>query len=129
MNPPVDLKDHASALRGLETDTQIFDILGNLRRRTIVRYMGLLETTVAVSMTELARVCAAVERKLPVNQIDHSAYRHAYQSIRSRDIPRLESAAVLERESRDTIYRGETFGRFEQILSEIEPVFRGEQPT
>ncbi len=124
MNPPVDLQAHASALCGLTTDTQPFDILGNLRRRTIVRYMGLLGATDAVSTTELARVCAAVERQLPVSQIDHSAYRHAYQSLRSRDIPRLESAAVLDRESRDTIYRGESFDRFEGTLTAIEPVFR-----
>lgn len=115
-----DLTPHTDPLRALPDDEGIFDPLMNLRRRTIIRYMGQLPSNAAVETAELARVCAAVERDLPLHKVNHRTYRHAYQAVRQRDIPRLSEADILEKHDRDTITRGERFPEFTELLAAID---------
>lgn len=115
-----DLTPHTEPLRALPDDEEVFDPLMNLRRRTIIRYMGHLSSDAAVETSELARVCAAVERDLPLHKVNHRTYRHAYQAVRQRDIPRLTDAGILDRHDRDTITRGERFSEFTELLEAID---------
>ncbi|MFC6962172.1 DUF7344 domain-containing protein [Halocatena marina] len=115
-----DLSTHTEPLRALPDDEEIFDPLMNLRRRTIIRYMSHLPPDAAVETAELARVCAAVERDLPLHKVNHRTYRHAYQAVRQRDIQRLADAEILDRHDRDTITRGERFAYFIELLDAID---------
>lgn len=115
-----DLTSHTEPLRALPDDDEVFDPLMNLRRRTIIRYMGQLPPDAAVETAELARVCAAVERDLPLHKVNHRTYRHAYQAVRQRDIPRLSDADILHKHDRDTITRGERFPVFTELLETID---------
>lgn len=114
------LTPHTEPLRALPDDEEIFDPLMNLRRRTIIRYMGQLSTDAAVETSELARVCAAVERDLPLHKVNHRTYRHAYQAVRQRDVPCLAEAGILVKHDRDTITRGERFPEFIELLEAID---------
>lgn len=107
-------------LQALPDDTAVFESIINLRRRTMVRYMGRLSPDAVVETSELARVCAAVERDLPLHKVNHQTYRHAYQAVYQRDIPHLADANVIERHDRDAITRGERFLRFIRLLDAMD---------
>ncbi|RRJ29852.1 DUF7344 domain-containing protein [Halocatena pleomorpha] len=111
---------HTESLRSLSDDTVVFESIINLRRRTIIRYMGHLPADAAVETSELARVCAAVEQDLPLYKVNHQTYRHAYQAVRQRDIPHLATEEVLERYDRDTITRGKRFPVFIELLDAMD---------
>lgn len=90
----------------------------------MIRYMGQLPPDAAAETSELARVCAAVERDLPIYKVNHQTYRHAYQSIHRRDIPHLAEENVLTRHDRDTITRGEEFPTFIELLDTMDREMR-----
>lgn len=115
-----DLIAHTESLRTLSDDTAVFESIINLRRRTMIRYMGRLSPDAVVETSELARVCAAVERDLPLHKVNHQTYRHAYQAVRQRDIPHLADANILERHDRDTITRGKRFSCFIELLDAMD---------
>lgn len=115
-----DLTDDTESLRQLPDDTELFESIINLRRRTILRYMGRLPADAAVETSELARVCAAVERDLPLHKVNHQTYRQAYQAVQNRDIPHLVDADVLDKHDRDTITRGQRFPRHIEILDAMD---------
>ncbi len=115
-----DLTAPTESLRTLPDDTAVFESITNLRRRTIIRYMGRLPSEAVVETSELARVCAAVERDLPLHKVNHQTYRHAYQAVRQRDVPHLADANVLDRHDRDTITRGERFSGFIELLDAMD---------
>lgn len=114
-------------LRRLSDDTGLFESIINLRRRTMIRYMGLLPPDAVVETSELARVCAAVERDLPLHKVNHQTYRQAYQSVQSRDIPKLVDANILDKHDRDTITRGNGFSTHIKLLDAMDACLDGEQ--
>lgn len=120
MTSDSDLTAPAEPLRALPDDTEVFESIINLRRRTMLRYMGRLPPNAVVETSELARVCAAVERDLPLHKVNHQSYRHAYQAVRQRDIPHLADANIIERHDRDTITRGEQFSDFIKLLDAMD---------
>lgn len=115
-----DLRTHTDSLRTLPDDTGVFESIINLRRRTMIRYMGQLPPDAVVETAELARVCAAVERDLPLHKVNHQTYRHAYQAVRRRDIPHLADENILTRHDRDTITRGDEFSIFIELLDAMD---------
>jgi hypothetical protein len=115
-----DLALHVESLLSLPDDDALLDPLMSLRCRTIIRYVGRLSPSATADISELARVCAAIERDLPLHKINHRTYRPTYQSIRRQDIEKLLDAGILVEHADEVVSRGEKFDNYIALLNEID---------
>jgi hypothetical protein len=115
-----DMKPHTESLRALPDDDASLAPLMSLRRRTIIRYVGRLSPSATAEVSELARVCAAVERDLPIYKVNHRLYRQTYQSMRRRDITKLSDAGILDEHADEVVSRGKRFTEYIALLDAID---------
>lgn len=89
-----DLMLPADPLREEFCRNELFDLLGNRRRRSILLY--LYQTTSPVESSEIATRIAAWENETPPEQVPSSLYQSVYNSLYQTHLPRLEAAGFVE---------------------------------
>ena len=74
----------------------VFEVLGNVRRRRILRYITDPATDEIVSLRELASHIAALENDIPEDQLGSQQRKRVYISLYQHHLPRMNDAGVLE---------------------------------
>lgn len=72
---------------------EIYEILGNRRRRIVLRY---LNEKRRANLSDMAREIAAIENKKSVGQVDESEGGRMYIALYQVHLPRLEEANIVE---------------------------------
>lgn len=99
------------------SQTEVFEILGNDRRRHALHY--LLASEEGANIRELSRQLAAWENDIPVEEVSSNERRRVYVSLHQTHLPRMDEAGVLNYESSgDTITLTER-GRTLRVYMEV----------
>lgn len=73
---------------------EVFDVLGNRRRRYILCY--LFKQTNPIECSDIAEQIAAWENNLKRDQVPMSQYQSVYNSLYQTHLPKLESTGLIE---------------------------------
>ena len=94
---------------------QVFEILKNKRRRTVLRYLKSHEGSVALG--DLAEEVAAVENHTPVAQVTSRERKYAYVGLYQCHLPKMDDMNIVEfNQNRGRIETGPNAERIEQYL-------------
>lgn len=119
-----DLDSYIEDLQPVEDRDEDFDPIISNRRRIVIRYLSMCEPEAVIPINELASVCAAVERNMPVSDVTNSDYTHIRQGLKDRDWPLLEDHGIVETIDEIRVRRGE---RFEYYNSMLDTLYRSMQ--
>lgn len=109
-------------------DNEIFDLLGNRRRRFIVWYLH--AETGPVECCELARRIAAWENDATCEDVTPSQYQSVYNSLYQTHLPRLEAAGFVEYDgTKNLVYPTTRMAEVDLFIDSVVPgVSQGSTP-
>ncbi|MHB9287670.1 hypothetical protein ACKVMT_11615 [Halobacteriales archaeon Cl-PHB] len=92
---------------------ELFDILGNARRRYTIRY--LLQRSEPVSLRELSEQVAAWENGKAATDVTSSERHRVYNALQQAHLPKMARAGVI-RLDRGVVYPNDTLDDFEVYM-------------
>lgn len=99
---------------------ELFDVLGNRRRRYVI--WCLHQEKCPVKSSELAETIAAWEEATDREQVPSSLYQSIYNSLYQTHLPRLEAAGVVEfDQSRNLVYPTARMAEVELFIDSAVP--------
>jgi hypothetical protein len=94
---------------------QVFEILKNERRRTVLRYLDEHDGTVALG--DLAEEVAAIENDTPVSQVTSRERKCAYVGLYQCHLPKMDDMDIVEfNQNRGLIALGPNADQLERYL-------------
>lgn len=99
------------------SQTEVFEILGNDRRRHALHY--LLSQEDGTDIRELSRQLAAWENDIPLEEVTSNERRRVYVSLHQTHLPRMDDAGVLNYESSGDTIRLTERGRNLRVYMEV----------
>jgi len=84
---------------------ELFEVLGNDRRRRVLRYITSPGTDEVVTLRKLAGHIAALENEIPEDQLGSQQRKRVYIALYQCHLPRMDDAGVLEFEKTPGIAR------------------------
>jgi DNA-binding transcriptional ArsR family regulator len=111
---------------GPESLSRALSLLANARRRQVLSYLACHRS---LSLPTLADEVAEGEADVPLRELDGERVRDVYLSLYHTHVPKLEDAGVVTYDQeRDWVTRRDT-RRCELVLSLLDSVSAGAQPT
>lgn len=94
---------------------QVFEILKNQRRRTVLRYLA--EHDEPVSLGDLAEYVAADENDTPVKQISSRERKCAYVGLYQCHLPKMDNMDIIEfNQNRGLVETGQNADQLKQYM-------------
>lgn len=78
----------------------IYDLLGNQRRRLVIGYLSLFEPGTTVEVRHIARVVRGIETETPPRQVSTEDYESAYNGLIQTHLPKLATLGLIEYDER-----------------------------
>ncbi|PSQ43252.1 hypothetical protein BRD17_06615 [Halobacteriales archaeon SW_7_68_16] len=104
-----------AAASGEMSQTEVFDVLRNQRRRSVVEYLE--ENEGPVELGELATVIAAWEYDTTPDEVTSKQRKRVYTTLQQTHLPRLDDEGIVEFDSeRGTIERDEAVDKVAAYL-------------
>lgn len=76
--------------------TDLFELLGNERRRRAIGYLALFDPDATVSVRHLATGITAVERNMRPSEFPAQTVESAYNSLIQNHLPKMADAGLCE---------------------------------